>query len=57
MNQDEAMFACRFNDFEAKERKARNKGFQGGRQRARATKKVSESYHIERASREKEAEK
>jgi len=50
------MFACRFNEFERKDRKAHTKGMGGGRVRARATKKVSESYQIARAKREKEVE-
>ena len=50
------MFACRFNEFERKDRKAHTKGMRGGRKRATATKKVSESYNIARAKREKEVE-
>ena len=49
INEDEAMFACRFNEFERKDRKSRTKGMEGGRQRARATKRVDEKYNIERA--------
>ena len=31
IDEDEAMFACRFNEFERKDRKARTKGMEGGR--------------------------
>lgn len=49
INEDEAMFACRFNEFERKDRKARTRGHEGGRKRAIASKKVTEEYNIERA--------
>ena len=56
IDEDEAMFACRYSEFERKDRRARNTGMEGGRQRATATKRVSSTYHLERAKREKELE-
>ena len=57
INEDEAMFALRFNDFERKDKRARNHNeIPGGRQRAQATKRVRDAYHIEREKREKEEE-
>ena len=48
MDEDEAMFSSRFNDFERKKRKAEKSGQEAGRVRQRATKRVKESYHLER---------
>ena len=52
MDEDEAMFSARFQDFERSNRS----GADQGRRRQAATKKVSETYHLKRAKREKEAE-
>lgn len=54
MDEDEAMFSARFNDFERHSRRTGAKDT--GRQRNVATKRVSEAYHIKRAIREKEEE-
>lgn len=51
MDEDEAMFSARFNDFES-----HTNDRDTGRRRNVATKKVSDAYHIKRAKREKEAE-
>ena len=45
------MFASRFQDFEKK--KAKDMHSAGGRVRQKATKRVSEAYHLERARKEK----
>lgn len=55
-DEDEALFSSRFNDFERKQRKKAAAGEQRGRDRGVVVKKVKESYHIERAKREKEEE-
>ena len=51
MDEDEMMFASRFQDFEKKKAKDMHSG--GGRVRQKATKRVSEAYHLERAKKEK----
>ena len=55
IDEDEAMFSSRLVDFERKEKRVRGGGDKH-RQRNQATKHVPESYHIERAKREKEEE-
>lgn len=52
MDEDEAMFSARFQDFERHNRSNEHQG----RRRQAATKKVSETYHLKRAKREKEEE-
>lgn len=52
MDEDEAMFSARFQDFE----RSNLSGADQSRRRQAATKKVSETYHLKRAKREKEAE-
>lgn len=52
MDEDEAMFSARFQDFERHNRGDEHQG----RRRQAATKKVSETYHLKRAKREKEEE-
>ena len=52
MDEGEAMFSARFNDFEMHT----NDRDAGSRRRNVATKKVSDAYHIKRAKREKEEE-
>ena len=54
MDEGEAMFSARFQDFE---RNSKDIGANDtGRRRQAATKKVSETYHLKRAKREKEEE-
>ena len=55
MNEGAAMFSSRFADFERKDRDSDRFGG-GARVRQKATKRVKESYHLERAKREKEEE-
>ena len=58
IDEDEAMFSSRFNDFERQKRKAERAGEEmAGRVRMRATKRVKESYHLERQKREKSEER
>ena len=54
MDEDEAMFSARFNDFELQNRIASKNNMH---RKEVIKKKVSEAYHIKRALREKEEEK
>lgn len=57
MDEDEAMFATRFQVFEGKNQKKDNMMLGEGRVRNKATKRVSEAYNLERMRNEKEEEK
>lgn len=57
MDEDEAMFATRFQVFEGKNKKRDDMSLGEGRVRNKATKRVSEAYNLERMRNEKEEEK